>query len=1091
MKETPSVQKTEKTSDPESIQNQFKAPSDESSFIQQQALNQIQIRIFWKDLNSVYQGCNQIFAEDAGLNSPEEVIGHTDYDFWIEQADAFRNDDQYVMSSGQAKLNFEEPQTTPEGDIAWLNTNKLPLKDSSGKIYGVLGIYEDITERKLGKILLRDRKAELEQIFTALPEALVYTNVKREIIRVNPAFTSIFGYTSEEVIGKTTELLYENNEDFIAQAKNNNTASKSKTYEINYCHKNGKSFPSETISTHVRDGANNLVGQIKLIRDITRRKQTENEIATQKSFLQLVIDSVPNYIFVKDIESRFKLINKALADDFGASVKDIIGKLDSDFSPKEEEFKQFNNDDYEVITTGEEKFIPEEKMTTAKGELRWLQTIKRPIVDNDGATFVLGVCADITERKLIEEKLQETQQFLETAIAQSPSGILIADAPDANIRLANPAALNVRGAKNDTLTNIDITKHAIKWQTYKLDGTPYPSEELPLSRAILNGETIQAEDLIIRHENGEHHYVSANAAPIRNKKGDITAGIVIFNDITERMHAEEELHKLKRAVESSSSVVFITDLDGKIEYTNPKFTEVTGYKNDEVIGENPSILQSSETSNAVYADMWKTISSGKEWKNEFLNRKKDGSLYWARNAISCVKNKEGKITHYLSIHEDVTREYELSEKINYQATHDNLTGLINRHEFERRLERLLTTVHYGKQEHALCFMDLDQFKVVNDTCGHIAGDELLRQLSSLLKEKVRHRDTLARLGGDEFAVLMEHCTLEHAQRVAISLQKLIQDYQLLWEGRSFKIGVSIGLVSITDTTANLTELLRDADAACYMAKDLGRNRIHVYHSEDKEIAQRHGEIEWVTRINQALDENRFCLYAQAINPLNDSRNQKRYELLIRMLDVRGEIIPPGAFLPSAERYNIISKLDYWVIQNVFTLLSGNSKFRQETNYVSINISGASLTNPEILEFIIKHLDTSALEAEKLCFEITETAAISNLSKAITFISKLKSLGCRFALDDFGSGLSSFAYLKNLPVDYLKIDGIFVKDIADDPIDRAMVKSINEIGHVMGMKTIAEFVENDVVKSILKEIGVDYAQGYGIGKPQPFDALLKG
>lgn len=429
------------------------------------------------------------------------------------------------------------------------------------------------------------------------------------------------------------------------------------------------------------------------------------------------------------------------------------------------------------------------------------------------------------------------------------------------------------------------------------------------------------------------------------------------------------------------------------------------------------------------------------------------------------------------------------EQLLFHANHDALTGLINRREFERRALLLLASVKRDKQRHALCFMDLDQFKVVNDSCGHAAGDEMLKQITSALQLVVRKRDTLARMGGDEFSVLLEHCSLEQAQRLADDLYKVIQNYIFLWEGQSFRVGVSIGLVAITEATSNLTELLKEADAACYMAKDLGRNRIHIYHPEDVEIAHRHGEMQWVSKLNQALEEDRFCLYAQTIEPLNGS-NQKHYELLIRMIDEKGEIIPPGAFLPAAERYNLMLKIDIWVIKQAFSLLANTPDFVAQTGFISINLSGQSMADHNLLDFIISEIDSAGIDGDKICFEITETAAISNFRRAMLFISTLRRLGCRFALDDFGSGLSSFGYLKSLPVDYLKIDGMFVKDIIDDPIDHAMVKSINEIGQIMGMKTIAEFVENDEIKDMLREIGVNYAQGYGIDKPVPFKDLLQ-
>ncbi|MCH7881582.1 MAG: EAL domain-containing protein [Proteobacteria bacterium] len=559
-------------------------------------------------------------------------------------------------------------------------------------------------------------------------------------------------------------------------------------------------------------------------------------------------------------------------------------------------------------------------------------------------------------------------------------------------------------------------------------------------------------------------------------------------DVTERKLAEEELKKLWRAVECSSAIVIITDLKGIIEYVNPRFTEITGYTSDEAIGQTPRMLNSGKQSKAFYADLWKTILSGKEWKGEMHNRKKDGSLYWDRSSISGVRDADGNITHFIAIKDDVTQEYELTEQLSYQASHDALTGLVNRREFEQRANRLLATIQHDQADHAMCFLDLDRFKVINDTCGHPAGDELLRQLGKLLQTTVRKRDTLARLGGDEFGVLMEHCSLDQAQRVADAILQAIKDYQFFWEGEVFRIGASIGLVAITEATGNFTELFKQADAACYLAKDQGRNRIHTYHPEDTELAARHGEMQWVGRIDQALEDDRFCLYAQPIVAL-DGGKQRHYELLLRMLDEQGKIIPPGAFLPAAERYNLIEKLDLWVLNHACAFLAEPPAFVEQIDFVSINLSGPSLTNKEFLETILRNFSEYRVSPGKICFEITETVAVSNLESAASFISTLQQVGCRFALDDFGSGLSSFGYLKRLPVDYLKIDGMFVKGIVDDPIDYAMVRSINEIGQLMGMQTIAEFVENDEIRAKLKTIGVNYGQGYALGKPQPLEELL--
>jgi diguanylate cyclase (GGDEF)-like protein len=435
-----------------------------------------------------------------------------------------------------------------------------------------------------------------------------------------------------------------------------------------------------------------------------------------------------------------------------------------------------------------------------------------------------------------------------------------------------------------------------------------------------------------------------------------------------------------------------------------------------------------------------------------------------------------------------TERKQAEQALALQAAHDDLTGLINRREFERRLRRVLETAREAHNEHALFFLDLDQFKVINDTCGHMAGDELLRQVGQLLLAYVRKRDTLARLGGDEFGVLMEHCTLPEALRLANNVLWAVGKFRFAWQERVFRIGVSIGLTSITEASESVSNLLIAADTACYAAKDEGRNRVHVYQLDDTDLARRQGEMQWVARIDQALEDERFQLWSQPIVPIKVGAGEgERFELLLRLVDERGETILPGAFLPAAERYGLSTKLDRWVIGAALGWLSRNPKLVERLHMCFINLSAASLADEEFLKFVREQLGQSQIPSQKICFEITETAAIANLSRAMTFMTALKEQGCRFALDDFGSGLSSFAYLKALPVDYLKIDGTFVKGIADDEVGLVLVRSINDLGKAMGKWTIAESVENEPTLEKLREIGVDYAQGYGIGHP----ALIEG
>ncbi|MGH8707044.1 MAG: putative bifunctional diguanylate cyclase/phosphodiesterase, partial [Burkholderiales bacterium] len=382
-------------------------------------------------------------------------------------------------------------------------------------------------------------------------------------------------------------------------------------------------------------------------------------------------------------------------------------------------------------------------------------------------------------------------------------------------------------------------------------------------------------------------------------------------------------------------------------------------------------------------------------------------------------------------------------------------------------------------------LDLDQFKIVNDTSGHAAGDQLLRQVSALLKEQVREGDTLARLGGDEFGVLLENCPMQEAIRIADELRLCIADFRFVSEDGSFSIGASIGVVQVADGMLTLTDVLSAADAACYMAKDKGRNRVQFYRPHDSEISLRRGEMEWVTRLQRALEEGRFTLYAQRIHPIGgqDSRGA-HHELLLRMLDEHGGIVPPMAFIPAAERYGMMPMIDQWVIENAFARISS---LGPDGGNFAINISGTSIGDERFLEFVREQFRRYAMPPRSICFELTETAAVANFDKAARFFGEMKSLGCLFSLDDFGAGMSSFGYLRHLPVDFIKIDGSFVKDMADDPVDLATVRAINDVGHVMGKQTIAEFVDGETTLASLREIGVDFAQGNWMSAPAPFQA----
>ncbi len=445
----------------------------------------------------------------------------------------------------------------------------------------------------------------------------------------------------------------------------------------------------------------------------------------------------------------------------------------------------------------------------------------------------------------------------------------------------------------------------------------------------------------------------------------------------------------------------------------------------------------------------------------------------------------------LVAHTVIVRISEKNRQLAYQATHDPLTGLINRREFEIRVERAIAHARAQAATHALLYLDLDQFKIVNDTCGHAAGDELLQQLAQILLSTVRHRDTLSRLGGDEFGMLLENCPLDKAVEIANNLLKSIEGYQFTWSESTFTLGISIGIVPIDRSTTDIASAMSAADSACYIAKESGRNQVQIAHMGDRRLQERHGEMQWVARLNAALEQDRFVLYYQPVIPCaKKTPGRKHLEILVRLIDHDGTIISPVSFLPAAEKYNLVTNIDRRVIEHSFKWLAENSGGNNQTITLSVNLSGQAIGSPDMLKFILDMAEASGAPPEQVIFEVTETAAIANITAATSFMLTLRGCGFRFALDDFGSGLSSFTYLKKLPVNFLKIDGVFVRDIQSDPVDYAMVKSISELGHLLGKETIAKFVETIELSDELRKMGIDYVQGHAFGRPQPLNNFVQ-
>jgi diguanylate cyclase (GGDEF)-like protein/PAS domain S-box-containing protein len=559
-------------------------------------------------------------------------------------------------------------------------------------------------------------------------------------------------------------------------------------------------------------------------------------------------------------------------------------------------------------------------------------------------------------------------------------------------------------------------------------------------------------------------------------------------ELLRRLNDEKELAQV--TLRSIGDSVLTADVDGAVTSLNPVAERLTGWRQEEARGRRlMDVLQlQDESSGARVPDLVRLCRDRQGLvvleEETLLSHRSGDRESVVEVLVSPIRNHDRKMVGVVVVLRDVTELRGMARVVSFQASHDPLTGLANRRAFEAHLWHAMESARHERREHAICYLDLDQFKLVNDTCGHIAGDELLKQVTELLLKYVRETDTLARLGGDEFGLLLYGCGLRKASQIADDICTAMREFRFEWESKAFTVGASIGLVPL-DAASTPSGLLAAADAACYVAKDRGRNRVHIAHARDQALANRHGEMEWTMHVQRALDNDLFQLRYQRILPL-DAGGEVLAEILLSLNGPDGRATSPMRFLPAAERFNMMPNIDRRVVRMVFERVRDGGSRLDGISRFNINLSGQSLSDEGFLDYVLQQLTATAIDPCRICFEITETAVIANLPRAKRFISALRTRGCTFALDDFGSGLSSFGYLRTLPVEYLKIDGLFVKHMSADAIDHSMVEAINQVGHVMGIKTIAEYVEDEATLQALRKLGVDYAQGFALHRPEWFD-----
>ncbi|MBE8971157.1 EAL domain-containing protein, partial [Nostocales cyanobacterium LEGE 12452] len=723
-------------------------------------------------------------------------------------------------------------------------------------------------------------------------------------------------------------------------------------------------------------------------------------------------------------------------------------------------------------------FNLEYRIVRPDGSLRYLESRAEVAYDTQGkAVRLYGAILDITERKQAEIALKQSE-IRYRAIVEDQTEFIARYLLDGTLTFVNQAYAVYFGQSPEELIG----------SRYQ----PIIFEE-DLERVVQLVASISVDNPVVIIENrvvvaNKVRWTQWHNRMLFDEQGCFIEFQSVGRDITALKQIEETLFQEKElaqvTLQSIGDAVITTDAFSRIQYLNPIAESLLGCSQASTQG-----LPLKEVLRIVHETTREVVQNPIEQalkENRIVNLANHTVLITEndreiaiQDSAAPIRNREGQVIGAVMVFHDVTQNRQLSRHLSWQASHDALTGLMNRQEFERRIEQALHVTKLDYQVNALCYLDLDRFKIVNDTCGHLAGDELLRQITALLQEKIRKTDTLARLGGDEFGLLLNQCTQEEALRVANNLLSCVQEFRFVWQEQVFSIGVSIGLVGIDKNSESIAEIISTADAACYTAKHRGRNRVYVAEAGDQERLQQRGQMQWVNRISQALESDWFCLYAQKIAAIAPTdQNGDHYEVLLRLRDKQGNLVLPMAFIPAAERYNLMHLIDRWVIRTLFR--NWSTLVGDKQSIYAINLSGSSINDDQFINFLYEQFSLYPILPQRICFEITETVAIANLIKAKQFIQSLQQMGCRFALDDFGVGMSSFAYLKSLPVDYLKIDGSFIRNIVENSVDDAIVTAITRISSVMGIQTIAEFVENDAILDRITALGIDCAQGYGIG-----------
>ena len=936
---------------------------------------------------------------------------------------------------------------------------------------------------------LLQAERRLRAITDNLPAVISHFDGEHRCTFINEHFRRIYGVNPASLIGATQREF--RGEAVYAQIKDHLDAAlrgEARQFEVCFSVQGRERWSQQNLVPDL-DAQGRTVGYCSVSFDITERKQHEAALRKSEFFLGRTgklagvggweLDLVKNQIFWSDETCRIHGVEPGYKPELERAIEFYAPEA----RPLIDAAVQA------AITTGESWDL-ELALIRADGQRIWVRAVGSAEFTDGQPVRLVGAFQDVSERVAQRIALQHANERVALATDNGGIGIwdwdLDSQAPfwDAWMRRlfgdlensgTDPTVLWRRGVHPDDLA----TTEQAMWTAMR-GGKPFDTE------------------FRVVWPDGSVHHLRSTARLSRDADGRVLRMTGANWDITEqrRMAAAlaEERSLLRVTLASIGDAVITTDARGNITWLNPVAERLTGWLAAEAKG-RPLMQVFHIVNEATREPAPDPVSCCLQrgevvgLAHQTLLISRDGSEYGIEDSAAPIRNEGGDMLGAVLVFHDVTEQRRLSGEMSYRATHDVMTGLINRAEFEVRLQRVLTKAHEDASHHALLYIDLDQFKLVNDACGHAVGDQLLQQMAKLLGEAIRNRDTLARLGGDEFAIILEHCSAEQAQRVAQKICDRMDDFRFIHEERRFRIGTSIGLVPVDKRWATTVAIQQAADASCYAAKEAGRNRVHAWFDTDSAMHERQFEMQWTARIEKALDEDGFALYAQRIAPLHGNAAGLHAEVLLRMTQADGAVVQPGAFLPAAERFHLVSRIDRWVLKRAVDWMKALPA-PATIELLSVNLSGQSVGDRSFHRWALDLLAEAGPHlCARLCLEITETAAVTHMADAAVFIDDVRAVGVRVALDDFGAGASSFGYLKTLAVDFLKIDGQFVRDMIDDPLDEAAVRCFADVAKVLGVQTVAEFVDKPAVLERLRGMGIDFAQGYLLHRPAPIDELL--